>query len=172
MGQEVKNHNMVYQVPVWKQENIYLGAKKNEKHVLFGSKSKKHYLQWDTLHLHTKPSLLSTEVSRGYKIELSLFIQDLLHIYRFVPSGSRGDRWVGGIWGHGHTPRCSHMCTHTYKHAKIYMYRNCKWPATCLSWLTLVCVCVCVCVYMHVHACMCTFVGVAHTTHPPKTQSQ
>ena len=58
------------------------------------------------------------------RIELSRLVQDLLN---FAVLGSlwlwqRG-RWVGGIWGHGGVPTCTHMHVHahTHTHAHVYM---------------------------------------------------
>ena len=98
------------------------------------------------------------------RIELSWFIQVLLHIYWFEPSWLL---WVGVGVGvsRSASPTCpyihahAHMCMHMHN-TKIYMYSNCKWlppwkhPCLlCLSCLTCMCS---VCAFMH--ACTCVLV--------------
>ena len=65
------------------------------------------------------------------RIELSRLVQDLLNFgvlgsLRFWGGGQVGG---GASWGIG---GCPHTHTHadTCTHAHLYMYRNCKWPAT------------------------------------------
>ena len=130
---------------------------------------------------------MSSGIFRGKessnRIELSQLVQDLLN---FGVLGSLwlwgGDRWMGGIWGHGGCPHThAHACICT--HAHIYMYRNCKWPLTwrhpclaclaCLACLTCMCIRACMCV--HTCGCVCAWDTPSHThTHslPPSTHPQ
>ena len=85
-------------------------------------------------HLHIEPSLYTAEKCRRPKysngIELSQFVQVLLHFTDLGPLGLLGRRQqVGGIWRYGRFPTCMpaytpHTCTHMHIHAKIYMYCN------------------------------------------------
>ena len=74
--------NMVYHIPVWKQETWGLTGAKNM--YFFRPKSKKCYLWWDNPQPDTKPNLNKCrKVQRSKssnKIDLSWFIQVLLHI--------------------------------------------------------------------------------------------
>ena len=108
-------------------------------------------------------------MSRGYKIELSLFIHDLLHIYWFAPPLALGGRWVGVSGGMG-IPLDAYTGAHTHKHAKIYMYRNCKWPATLFIMINIsVCVCTCMCMHVCAHVHMCG--GCPHHPSPQNPKS-
>ena len=54
---------------------------------------------------------------------------------------------------------CMHACTHMDVHAKIYMYRNCKWLP---SWVSCLACLTCVCMHMSINICM---------GHPPHTHT-
>ena len=95
---------------------------------------------------------------RGHKssnrIELSQFVQDLLHFYWFGPSMALGRSRGGEVfWGMGCPHMHAHMCVCIHAHAHTcmlkWMWINCKLLPICLSWLTCVCTCawVCTCVW-------------------------
>ena len=150
--------NMVYHIPVWKQENFYLGAP--VRMYFFGPKSKSAICDGTTPHLHTKPNLNKCRsVAEVPYLQMELNYLDLLMFYCIFSDLSHpsscgcmgGWEWVWVCLGVPHMPHIhAHAHMHTHMHnTKIYMYSNCKWLPPwrhpCLSGLTCMCTCVLVC---------------------------
>ena len=139
----IVNLNMVYQIPVWKLEKFYLGDHRSKRHVLFGSKSKKYYLWWDTLHVHTKPNLYKCKkVQRSQILKFNWIISIHSGFIAFLViwgapgfCGCRG-RWLVGWLFQRVPPTCSylhthaHICTHMCN-TKIYICLSSVTHAKC-----------------------------------------
>ena len=144
----------------------------------FGPKSKNAISDGTPLTCKTNLIYMSAGKCRGPKssnrIELSGFIQVyciFTDLSLFSGEGTGG----GGVLGAWEVPPyiCIHMHAHTCGYAKIYLYRNCKWPSSWVLYLLacLACACACSCGFMWVHACihtcMCAYGGTLHAPNTP-----
>ena len=149
----VVNLNMVFQVPVWKQENCYLGAHRRKKIPFWFQNRKMPF--WDGTPPRCTSNLVYIRAGKcgaprsSNGIELSWFVQIVLHFYWFWPPHlSGGSRWVDEYLGDMEdAPAHAHICVHAHAVVlKIYMYRNCNWLP---SWVSCLLACL-TCVCMHV----------------------
>ena len=111
---------MIYQIPVWKLENFYLGTHRSKKHVLFGAQKEKMLFVME--HPLTCTSNL-IYMSAGKKSQIFKWNWIILIHSSFIaflvigaPCSSAEETEGRGIWGYG---GCHHM--HAHKHPKIYM---------------------------------------------------
>ena len=87
------------------------------------------------------------------RIEISRLVQDLLN---FGVLGSLwlwgGDKWVGGVWGHGDIPTCMYIHAHVHTHTWTCIHVKKLQMVTPMetSMLIMFTTCMCMCVCMHV----------------------
>ena len=110
---------------------VYLGAYRSKKHAHFWAQSKKW---WDT----TQSNLIymSAGKCRGSKssnrIELSQFVEVLLHFYWFGPpvalGRGQGNGGYLGVWdcSHMHTRTYTFMYAQTYRHVDYMLKYTCR----------------------------------------------
>ena len=107
-------------------------------------------------HLHIKPNLYECKKVQRSEIfkQNGIILISLMFTDLSLPGSGGGGRWMGASGGMGVPPHAwmhaqMHTHIHTCSYPKIYMYRNCKWPPSWVSYLACLTYS-CVCMYMHV----------------------
>ena len=110
------------------------------------------------------------------RIEISRLVQDLLN---FGVLGSLwlwgGDKWVGGVWGHGDIPTCMYIHAHVHTHTWTCIHVKKLQMVTPMETSMFIMFTTCMC--MHACACVCACMyGTPHThpypIHPPTTPQE